>query len=232
MELKHPAVVFTVILINREDSRKENLTGSEIRVGFDALPKNNPFCAYADTSGAYQCLQGLQGTYVGIYNPNMNKSKLQLCEIRAYPWISNQYLQEISASNSIADFPAQNALDFSTHMLTDSLAKNKDAILVRYVYNLTSTVYVSAVILLGDPDNNFENTKDWYITAGNSFAETNPSFDGYSDKSDRFGREIKIETFSNKVAFIKNINGKEFNMVYAAVFATSVDCSTINLNWS
>jgi hypothetical protein len=63
---------------------------------------------------------------VGIYNPNMNKEKLQLCEIRAYPWISNQYLQEILATNPIDAFPAQNALDFSTHMLTDSLAKNLD----------------------------------------------------------------------------------------------------------
>ena len=41
VKLKHPAVVVTVILINREDSMKENLNGSEIRIGFDALPKNN-----------------------------------------------------------------------------------------------------------------------------------------------------------------------------------------------
>ena len=72
VKLKHPAVVVTVILINREDSRKENLTGSEIRVGFDALPKNNQFCAYADTSGTYHCLQAIQGNYLGIYNPDMN----------------------------------------------------------------------------------------------------------------------------------------------------------------
>jgi len=38
IKLRHPAVVATVILINREDSKKENLKGSEIRVGFDALP--------------------------------------------------------------------------------------------------------------------------------------------------------------------------------------------------
>jgi hypothetical protein len=77
-------------------------------------------------------------------------------------------------------------------MLTDSLARNEDANLVHYVYTLSSTVYVSAAILLGDPDNNFENTKNWYVTAGNSFPWTNQSFGGYVDKSDRFGREIKI----------------------------------------
>ena len=76
VQLSHPSVVFTVILINREDSQITNLVGSEIRVGYDPVPENNALCASADTSGAYQCVTGLQGTYVGIRNPSLKNEAL------------------------------------------------------------------------------------------------------------------------------------------------------------
>lgn len=196
-----------VILINREDSSIGNLAGSEIRVGNNPLPKNNMFCAYADTSGAYVCSTGLQGTYVGIYNPNMNNKQLYLCEIRAYPWIGNQFTASITSLFTITGFPATNALDFVTDVINDTLAKNNKAFDSRYTYNLSSAVHVYATILIGDPSSDFRNTKDWYITAGtNAIYLSNQAYNAYLSSADRFGLETKIDTLASKVAFIRTTN--------------------------
>ena len=87
-------------------------------------------------------------------------------------------------------------------MLTDSLARIQETNLTRYVYTLAKTVYVNAAIFLGDPDKDFENSRNWYITAGNDNSWTNPSFGAYLDKCDRFGGEIKIKALVSKVGFL------------------------------
>lgn len=96
----------------------------------------------------------------------MNGNVLQLCEIRAYPWIGNQFTASITSVFSVNGFPVNNALDFVTDVLNDSLAKNNKANDSRYVYYLSSVVHVYATILIGDPSSDFRNTRDWYITAG------------------------------------------------------------------
>jgi hypothetical protein len=84
-------------------------------------------------------------------------------------------------------------------MLSDSLARSSNNFLTRYVYKLSSSVYVHAVILLGDPDNDFENSRDWYVRAGINpvSALLNPTYAGYQNKSNRFGVEIKIESLAD-----------------------------------
>jgi len=64
-------------------------------------------------------------------------------------------------------------------MLTDSVARMQETIHPRYVYNLSIAVYVNAAIFLGDPDKDFENSLNWYITAGNKDSWINPSFGNY-----------------------------------------------------
>lgn len=90
VQLLHPTIVQSVLVVNREDPGFiNNLVGSEIRVGYNALPALNQLCATVSTSGIYVCATAIQGDRVGIYNSNMNGLALELCEIRAYPWVPN-----------------------------------------------------------------------------------------------------------------------------------------------
>ena len=130
-------------------------------------------------------------------------------------------------------FPPTNALSFVTNVLDDSLAKNNKANDSRYVYQLSSMVFVYATILIGDPSGDFKNTKDWYVTAGTSVSSlTNPVFTAYQTNADRFGLETKVKVLADKVGFIRATNNEQFNIIYAAVFATTNDCSTITFDWS
>jgi hypothetical protein len=71
VQMLHPTIVRTVILVNREDSGINNMAGSEIRVGFNVLPSSNQLCALASTSGVYVCSTAILGEYIALYNPNM-----------------------------------------------------------------------------------------------------------------------------------------------------------------
>ena len=87
-------------MVNDEDAILiTNLSGSQIRVGFDPLPINNKVCSTVNTSGHFTCPPGTLGLYVGIYNPNMNGKSLKLCELRAYPWLANALVDTIFATN-------------------------------------------------------------------------------------------------------------------------------------
>lgn len=156
----------------------------------------------------------------------MQKLQLCLCEIRAYPFIPNRYLDQIKPLVSDKIFPVTNALDFVTNVMNDSLAKQPKNINSRYKYDLYSCVHVYATILIGDPSFDFRSTKDWYITSGiSSFALINPSYPAYKSNADRFGLETKIDSLSCSVSFIRKTDNAEFNTIYAAVFATTTDCA-------
>jgi len=93
--------------------------------------------------------------------------------------VANQYVTGATASSSIPGFPASNALNFSTNILDDFVAKNNKQINARYDFTLSSSVFVYTTVLIGDPSQDFKNTKDWHITAGTGLPLANPSFASY-----------------------------------------------------
>lgn len=115
-------------------------------------------------------------------------------------------MTSVVASSPIAGFPAENALLFSDNMITEPFAKNGKQIQGRYDYTLASSSFVYATVLVGDPANDFKNTKDWYITAGSNAPLSNPSLVSYQVNADRFGLDTKILSWATQVSFIRTTN--------------------------
>ena len=88
----YPAVVETVIIINREtsdgDVAETRIYGSDLYVGFDPLPKNNFACgATPQGSGEFSC-GGKMGRYLGLYELSTSccNTSLNISQIRAYSY--------------------------------------------------------------------------------------------------------------------------------------------------
>lgn len=145
--------------------------------------------------------------------------------------MANQYVTGVTASSSIPGFPTTNALIFSNNILDELVAKNSKQTDARYDFTLSSSVFVYTTVLIGDPSQDFKNTKDWYITAGTGLPLANPSFASYASNEDKFGLETPIKTTANIVSFIRSDDEEQWNMAYAAVFANTVDCTNLGFNW-
>ena len=181
-----------MVIINREDGGDiDSLAGSVLTVGYDPNPINNPHCANVNTSGVYQC-NGLKGNFIGVFNSNGGEdTQVQLCEVRAYPWLANATLESVTDSDPISGFPPENALKFNNDEATDLKWRNNAVNQSRSRFIHTDS-FVYAVVLIGDPTSDFAYSRDWYTTVGFGAATTNPSFGGYQNPADRFGMELKI----------------------------------------
>lgn len=101
-----------------------------------------------------------------------------------------------------------------------------------------ATRFVQVITLIGNSKNNYDESKNWYVTVGiNAGASItkNTLVGQYVTSSpadyDSFGKEIVAQTYGTSVGIFRN-DTKTLSFTWIGIFTTGTDCSTGLFDWS
>ena len=193
---------------------------------------NNSECfGDIEKDGVYECTTPMTGTYIGFVRTGTGTNYYSFREIWAFAWVPFDETNTTLKADQMPNTSLANAVHLMSSpesnigITSNSLFTTGPAVNSYWMMQLSATMHVKSVLVIGDWNTLGTTLKDWKVTVGDN---PDPLLNPEILTSSSGGREVNVNAWGMYVAIIRTTDTTTLVLGYVGVFATAYDCSLTN----